>query len=369
MAEFLYATYRIIHEKSSITTILSELPNLETDLMFLDKLYTFSWKIALQGKKSEEKLSIRLAIPRFLINHLKSVMDSNFLQENLRYLNDYNKNRKIYFRINSLADINNPKTLIKTIKSDYQESSIKLAEDPDIPELYYTLKKSKRIILENRYYREGKIIFQDKASATVIYLLHPQPNELICDLCAAPGIKTSLIAQYSKNKARICANDISFTRLSIAQQLLTKLYVKNTLFINTDSINAPIRHDFLFDKILIDAPCTGSGALLTHPELKWRQSPQFLHQNVILQDKLIHQGLELLKPGGIMLYSTCSLYPEEGELQIMKYLDNLEPLEIPKWLSPCYQINNTLIEGTGRLFPSIHNTQGFFIAKFKKKPK
>ena len=74
----------------------------------------------------------------------------------------------------------------------------------------------------------------------------------------------------------------------------------------------------------------------------------------------------MLKPGGIIVYSTCSLYPEEGELQVMKLHDNLESLSLPGWISPSYLINANDIPGTGRLFPSHHGTQGFFISKFKK---
>ncbi|MFX1358339.1 MAG: RsmB/NOP family class I SAM-dependent RNA methyltransferase [Promethearchaeota archaeon] len=369
MAKLLYITYRIIHEKSPKQEILNELLIIENDISFIDKLYSFSWKIALENKNTDEKLSTKHAIPQFLIEHLKPIMSYNLLIDTVKSLNDYNINSKLFFRINSLAKIESPKILSESIKEMFHKNRIVINEDSEIPEFYFTLNKYKKRILKTHYYKDGKIIFQDKASATVVYLLSPQPGEIICDMCAAPGIKTSLISQYSKNKARIIAIDIDIKRLRVAQRLLAKLFVKNSFLINTDSINTPIGYDSLFDKVLIDAPCTGSGALLNQPELKWRQNSKFLHQNVVLQEKLINQGLKLLKPGGIFVYATCSLYSEEGELQIMKYTNDLEPLKIPEWLSPCYKINNLQIEGAGRLFPSIHKTQGFFIAKFKKKLK
>jgi len=368
-AKLLYMTYRIIHEKSSKQELLSELSIFKSDITFIDKLYTFSWKIALENKNTDERLSIEKAIPQFLIEHLKPVMSYDLFIDTIKNVNNYNLDNKLFFRINSLANIENPKILLDSIKESFHKNRIIINKDLEIPELFFTLNKYKKRILKTHYYKNGKIIFQDKASATVIYLLSPQPGEIICDMCAAPGGKTSLISQYSKNKSRIIAIDINTKRLRIAQRLLNKLFVKNSFLINTDSINTPISYDSLFDKVLIDAPCTGSGALLTQPELKWRQNSEFLHQNVVLQEKLIHNGLKLLKPGGTIVYSTCSLYPEEGELQIMKFLNDLEPLKIPKWLSPCYKINNLQIEGAGRLFPSIHKTQGFFIAKFKKKLK
>ena len=75
----------------------------------------------------------------------------------------------------------------------------------------------------------------------------------------------------------------------------------------------------------------------------------------------------MLKPNGILVYSTCSLYPEEGEYQIRERLNKLEPLDISQWTSPSYKIEGSPLPGSGRLFPSIHGTQGFFIGKFKKK--
>jgi 16S rRNA (cytosine967-C5)-methyltransferase len=151
------------------------------------------------------------------------------------------------------------------------------------------------------------------------------------------------------------------------RQISRNLNVLNSHLINSDSIKLPVRFTNFFDKVLIDAPCTGSGTFSTNPELKWRQNEGFLHQNIVLQEKLLKSALKLLKPSGILVYSTCSLYPEEGELQVLKILDNFEPMELPNWFSPSYKIKNQQISGTGRLFPAIHQTKGFFIGKFKKK--
>ena len=151
------------------------------------------------------------------------------------------------------------------------------------------------------------------------------------------------------------------------KKLLKDLNVLNCFLINLDSIEPPFRFENYFDRILLDAPCTGSGTFLKSPELKWRQSENFLHQNTVLQKKLLKSAIEFLKPNGILVYSTCSLYPEEGEYQILDNLDKLQPLPLPNWFSPSYVIEDSIVPGTGRLFPSTHKTQGFFIGKFKKK--
>jgi len=198
-------------------------------------------------------------------------------------------------------------------------------------------------------------------------MLDPKPGEKIVDLCAAPGIKTSLISWLTNNTASIIAGDFHTERTKIMKNLTLDLKITNIHLLNEDSINFPIRFENYFDRILLDAPCTGSGTFLSNPEIKWRQNEDFLYQNITLQRKLIESAIKLLKQNGVLVYSTCSLYPEEGEYQIMEYMDFLEPLHLPTWLSPSYKINNSILAGTGRLFPSVHQTQGFFIGKFKKK--
>ena len=124
------------------------------------------------------------------------------------------------------------------------------------------------------------------------------------------------------------------------------------------------------DRILLDAPCTGSGTFTSNPELKWRQSDKFLRRNVLLQHELLKAAIRLLKVGGTLVYSTCSLYPEEGEYQIQKLINSSKKqvtlTSVPSWLPPSYKINGSYIEGAGRFLPSEHNTIGFFVAKLIK---
>ena len=365
ISKLLYATYRILWEHASEEEIIREIKNIDQD--FLKRLKSFSWNKALIHKDKEERLSIRESIPRFMINHLLPVMDIDFLRKNVNYMNRTDKKIEITSRVNNLKKNLSSKDLSEQIKIELTEYKIKCREDIDIPELYWIPLSQKNKVVNLSLYQEGDLIFQDKASATVIKALSPREDDKICDMCAAPGIKTSLIAQYMNNKGHIIASDFLLDRVKIMKVLLNKLNVLNTEIVNTDSIIFPIRFQNYFDKILLDAPCTGSGNLLANPELKWRQNQKFLQQNLTLQRKLIQSAINLIRPGGIFIYSACSLYPEEGEHLILNFLDYLKPLDLPDWVSPGYKINNKLVPGTGRLFPSIHQTQGFFIGKFKKK--
>lgn len=368
VAKYLYATYRIIWEKASEKTIINELKTI--DKKYLNRIRSFSWKKALEDVDEKVKFSINEAIPSFMVNRLLPVMGYEFLKENINYMNYLEQNVEISIRINKLTKTNlREEEISSAIKENFKINSISFYEDPDIADLFQVPKTSKNKILDNSFYKNGFLIFQDKASAAVIQVLSPEQSDLICDMCAAPGIKTSLIAQYMRNNGYIIAGDFLTTRIRTMKKLLNQLNVLNSFLINTDSITFPIRFENYFDRILLDAPCTGSGTFLTNPELKWRQNEKFLYQNITLQKKLLKSALKLLKPYGILVYSTCSLYPEEGEYQILDIIDNVEPLDLPTWFSPSYTINGSTVSGTGRLFPSLHHTQGFFIGKFKKKDK
>jgi 16S rRNA C967 or C1407 C5-methylase (RsmB/RsmF family) len=367
IAKYLIAIYRIVWEKENVIKIGNELNFGSDELNVMRTLEFFSWKQALFGKKEIERLSLEIAIPTFSIKKLAAVMDLETIRANVELMDGKVGNETFFFRFNDLQFNKNQQDSLDFILKDLKEQGISAKRDIHFPNVFYTELKNKKKILLNSLYKEGKIIIQDKASFAVSHLLEPQANELICDMCAAPGIKTSIIAQLSQNKAKIIANDFSKQRVSVMRPLLRKLNVLNTNLMNSDGIKLPIRFTDFFDKILLDAPCTGSGTFSTNPELKWRQNEGFLHQNLVLQEKLLKSAINLLKPSGILVYSTCSLYPEEGEYQVLKFLNHLIPMELPKWFSPSYKIDNQDIPGTGRLFPATHHTKGFFIAKFKKK--
>ena len=354
-------------EGAAIRDIELEVGQRDELTLFLERLRDFSWTIALKGKDQLEILSISQAIPSFFIEHLQSVMKSEFLEKTVKFMNQYSSHKKISLRVNSLTSPISLESLINIIRRDFNQKGIALQKDQDIPFLLHVPIANKKEIVTSKWYENNTLIFQDKASAAIAKLLKPVKGDFICDLCAAPGIKSSLIMQLSNNQSRLLCNDFSNPRLQFTKSFFLNMKVMNTFLLNSDGINLAVKFGIKFDKILIDAPCTGSGTFLSNPELKWRQNHAFLNQNIVIQKKLIKSALNLLKPGGILVYSTCSLYPEEGEYQINEIYDQMIPLDIPDYFSPSYKINKKILKGTGRLFPSIHSTQGFFVSKLKKK--
>ncbi|MHA2267262.1 MAG: RsmB/NOP family class I SAM-dependent RNA methyltransferase [Promethearchaeota archaeon] len=368
-----YIAYRIRFENIPLDYLHNNLKNygindrnFEKFKSFIEKTKSFSWEIALKGKSNVEKLSITESIPSFFIEKLQEVMDISSIRENLRFMNNFKKKDEFSIYLTHDVDFELNTFFYKNFKPASPQTDQIFKKDSDISHIYHIPLTYKVNFVDSKLVKSGDLIVLDKASASVVDLLYPEPKDFILDMCAAPGVKTSLISHYTKSNSNIIANDFSSERTNTLKKLTGRIVNNKIHILNSDSISIPLRSLVKFDKILLDAPCTGSGALLSNPELKWRQNEKFLHQNMILQEKLLRSAIDLLKPSGILVYSTCSLYPEEGEYQVNKFLEELEPMNLPKWMGRSYQIEGSSVCGTARLYPAQHHTEGFFIAKFKK---
>jgi 16S rRNA C967 or C1407 C5-methylase (RsmB/RsmF family) len=367
--------YRKFWENATFEKILNDLqpfiklhvPNRKKKslLKFYSKLQTFSWTKAFSNKSILEKISIDKAIPTFVLRRLKPYLQPSFIVENMEKL-DTPENLKTAIAIIEIQR-NIKNDLKENFKAFLIEKKIPFSEDPIINSMFIIPSTHLSQILQTRFYKRSNLLILDKGSAYIARLLSPEKKDSILDMCAAPGIKTILLSNLCFNQNTIVAVDFDLARVYEMKDMLKSYKTSSVSIMNGDSIDPPLRDDTKFDKILLDAPCTGSGTFSSHPELKWRQNRSFLYQNVTLQEKLIKSAFSLLRPGGTLVYSTCSLYAEEGELQTKHLLDKLIPMDLPEYFSEPYRINDTLPEGMGRLFPALHGTIGFFVAKFKKK--
>lgn len=163
---------------------------------------------------------------------------------------------------------------------------------------------------------QGLCYAQDPSTAAACDLLAPQPGEVVLDACAAPGGKTALLAQMMENKGRIVASDSSSRRIPRLQENLRRMQV---------AIARSFEHDWLhqkgtppwgamhFDRILVDAPCSNTGVMRRRIDVRWRLQPEVFPKMVSQQSRILDAVLPLLKPGGTLVYSTCSIDPEENE--------------------------------------------------------
>ena len=167
-----------------------------------------------------------------------------------------------------------------------------------------------------KVFRQGKVAIQDEASQLVPLLLGVQESDSVLDLCAAPGMKTSYFAESMKN-GRLVASDVSFPRLRTARRLAKSMARPgsrgvSTLWLCSDGAH-PLPFGTQFNRILVDVPCSGTGTIRRNPEIKWRLKQEDLSRHAEVQRRLLENALTCLKPGGRLVYSTCSLEPEENE--------------------------------------------------------
>lgn len=170
-------------------------------------------------------------------------------------------------------------------------------------------------------YRDGWCVQQDGASQLVVEILDPRPGERVLDLCAAPGIKTTHIAEKMDNQGLIIAFDISHARLRELAEGCRRMGVSAARPVCGDASGPghPLDGSFLFDRILIDAPCSGLGILRRNPERKWRPAPDFSSLEA-LQEGLTATAAPLLRRGGVLVYSTCTVHRQENEEMVERFL-------------------------------------------------
>lgn len=176
-------------------------------------------------------------------------------------------------------------------------------------------------VTELPLFRDGAFYVEDEAAQLIPLILDPQPGETVLDVCAAPGGKTTHVAALMRNRGEIIAVDRTAARLRLLKDNCRRLGVDIVRPLCTDATalaTSPLRGR-LFDRILVDAPCSGLGVLRRHPEGKWRKGPSTLSRHQALQRRLLEAVSRLLRPGGILVYSTCSSEPEENELMINQF--------------------------------------------------
>jgi 16S rRNA (cytosine967-C5)-methyltransferase len=173
-------------------------------------------------------------------------------------------------------------------------------------------------------FREGWFYVQDPSTPLAVTELNPQPGETVLDLCAAPGGKTTFVAQLMRNEGKIVACDISKDRLKLLRENCQRLGVTCVQFVGVQALAcAPdtLKRELQqFDRILVDAPCSNTGVMRRRVDLRWRISPEEISRLQQTQLDLLQLAAPKLKPGGILVYSTCSLEPEENGEVVKEFL-------------------------------------------------
>ncbi|MFW6036164.1 MAG: 16S rRNA (cytosine(967)-C(5))-methyltransferase RsmB [Halothermotrichaceae bacterium] len=283
---------------------------------------------------------------------------------------EYEETRRLCRYNNTAPDtiirINRLKYSDKEVINELKENNI-VVRPTTVPG-FYRIKQSGKIT-ELPFYEKGGFIVQGAAAGLAGYILNPEPGMKVLDMAAAPGGKTTHIAQLMNNKGSITALDIYGHKLKLLKENCQRLGVKNVNVIKNDARTYTSKNRY--DMILVDAPCSGLGLIRQKPEIKWNRSYKDIEELRQIQLQIMNNAVGLVKTGGEILYSTCTLSRQENQFVVEKILDRynekLKLIDISNDLKEIglenkFKIQNRMLE----IFPPDTDTEGFFIAKFKK---
>lgn len=269
-----------------------------------------------------------------------------------------------YIRINTLKI--DPKSLLSLLEA----KNIKLMST-GLPEVYRVVSTPVPLGATPEYLA-GLYYIQDLSSCIAVEELDVSPNQQNMDMACAPGGKTTFIAQKMCNSGAICAIEYNRKRIPSVTFNLSRCGVINTSLYNIDARTARSLK-MKFDRVLLDAPCTCEGIISKDKTRKTSHGPSDIEESSQRQQEMLLEATQIVKPGGLIVYSTCSFAPEENEVVIQNLLDVignsivLEPVQhgLPGLTRFNDRRFHPSLRYTARLYPHLHNTVGFFIAKLR----
>lgn len=224
-------------------------------------------------------------------------------------------------------------------------------------------------------YAEGLFTVQDEAAAFVSKVVDPQPGELVVDLCAAPGGKSLHLAELMQNKGKVVAVDSHAGRLNLLRKNRQRLGLTNVEIVVADGRSVSL--DGAADRVLVDAPCTGTGVMNRRSDLRYHRQEVDLPALTALQKELLEHAAGLLRPGGVLVYATCSMEPEENEQNIRWFLaghkefslESLRPY-VPQEIAEQWAVTDPHFNpdsGEIQLLPSRHGFSGFYVCRMRRR--
>jgi len=218
-------------------------------------------------------------------------------------------------------------------------------------------------------FKKGYFQVQDESSMLVAKVLDPKPGETVLDVCSAPGGKSTHIAQLTNNKGTVISRDIHEHKIKLIDEAKKRLGLD---IIKTEVFDAVTLDDGLIekaDRVLVDAPCTGLSIIRRKPDIKWSRNSGDKKEITELQERILSTASKYVKKGGVLVYSTCTVEPEENEETVERfiknngdfYLEDITPL-VPKTLK-----KESLIKGYLQLYPNIDGVDGFFISRMVRR--
>ncbi|MDI3503069.1 MAG: rRNA (cytosine967-C5)-methyltransferase [Candidatus Cloacimonadota bacterium] len=278
-----------------------------------------------------------------------------FGEEDTEYLAMYfNENPALHIRVNSVA------TTGEKLQKYFQRRNIEIKPCPASKMMYTTHQAA--AVLEDVAFSEGYFSVQDTSAALVAELLDPKPEQSVLDLFAAPGGKCTYISELMQNTGEVIAVDKIPKKMKLLKQAADRLQLSNIIQITTDALKyGPVAP--AYDRVLVDAPCSGWGVFSRKADLRW-QAHNDIPNLIKLQEKALEHAANFVKPGGYLLYSTCTMNPQENEQQVLRFLAKNVKFELvpaERYIPKTYTEKGFL-----KTIPFKHQMDGAFAAKLQK---
>ena len=268
---------------------------------------------------------------------------------------------------------------VNTLRTDREAMLARLAEagvEARAPDAAWPLAAPEEIVIAGRTgaavpeaIKAGELTPQSRGSAAVVEILDPHEGEHVLDLCAGPGIKTGQIAERMRNRGEVISVELDPDRAAEVAAQAQRLDLRCVTVIEADATEAAFPSTF--DRVLLDAPCSDLGTLASRPDARWRKSPRTIERLAEVQDQLLRNAAERLRPGGTLVYSTCTISRRENEDRIAALLRASEagdapPLELDDLGALAPGLASPAEPRTLHLRPDRDRTTGFFIARLSR---
>lgn len=313
------------------------------------------WLVEVKASKPDAlPLAIRAEFPAWLVEKLQPDMpDQDILELGL----SLQQPAPLDLRVNTILAKRDE------ILETFQQEGIAAQATPYSP--CGIRLSGKPAVNRHALFLSGKIEVQDEGSQLLGYLLAPKRGEMVVDFCAGAGGKSLLLGALMHSKGRLYAFDVSEKRLNNLKPRFKRSGLSNlhAQLIANENDSKVRRLAGKIDRVLVDAPCSGLGTLRRNPDLKWRQSPQSIEELKAIQAAILSAAASLLKPGGRLVYATCSLLPEENQTIVSDFVATHPQFTLLNCSELLAQQKISLNTGEFlQLSPRLHQTDGFFAA-------
>ena len=321
----------------------------------LGKILSINSESVLKRLNEIEKVGLLTYHPTWFVKYCFRLLGRG---EALKFLEKSAEITPTYIRLNTLKA--SKQTLLKSIDNE----KIILEKVSQLKQTYKLI-ETRKPLTRTQSFRKGFFYIQDKASCLAAEIAAPKQGNTVLDVCAAPGSKTTYLAQMMKNRGVIISVDYSKRRMRVWKRETEHMGTENVQPIIADARNSlPLK--VFADLVILDPPCTSTGTFGKIPDAKWRLTKRSMLGMSKIQAEMMEQGAEYVKDGGFLVYSTCSITLEENEMVIemflklhpeFKLVESKPRIGLPglRGLTKCQ-----------RLYPHLHECNGFFVAKLRK---